>query len=139
MKPNRKEFNYLYKQMDDLYHDIAVHAGLSDSAFTILYGLLDIGDGCLQKDISSQYSISRQTINSSIKNLEKKGYVSLQQGKHLYLTPAGRRFAEEKVAPLFNLENCVFEQMTPQECSELLRLTRKYVTLFTKKVKGEFI
>ena len=72
MKPNRKEFNYLYKQMDDLYHDIAVHAGLSDSAFTILYGLLDIGDGCLQKDISSQYSISRQTINSSIKNLEKK-------------------------------------------------------------------
>ena len=42
------EFNRLYKEMDDLYHDIALKLGLSDSALTIFYAICELGDGCLQ-------------------------------------------------------------------------------------------
>ena len=56
-----KEFNRVYKEMDDLYHEIALKLGLSDSAFIILYALCEQGNGCLQKDICAQAFVSKQT------------------------------------------------------------------------------
>ncbi len=132
-----KEFNSLYKELDDIYHEIALKAGISDSAFAILYVLVEFGDGCLQKDIAEYFSTSKQTINSSIKNLSAKGLISLQKGKgrnlHVYLTAKGRQFTEEKIAPVLALENSIFAEMTPEESREFLRLTRKYVTLYRQK------
>lgn len=74
-KQNRalKEFDSLYKMIDDVYHEIALSMHLTDSAFLILYCLLELGDGCSQKDICKLYSISKQTVNSSVKSLENKG------------------------------------------------------------------
>ena len=43
-----KEFNMLYKEVDELYHRIALEIGLSDSAFFILYSIAEFGDVCLQ-------------------------------------------------------------------------------------------
>ena len=64
-KQNRalKEFDSLYKMIDDVYHEIALSMDLTDSAFLILYCLLELGDGCSQKDICKLYSISKQTVN----------------------------------------------------------------------------
>ena len=131
-----KEFNRLYKELDDIYHEISVKAGLSDSAFLILYAIADFGSGCLQKDIADNYSISRQTVNSAIKKLESEGYLTLTRGHgrdmHLSLTEAGEALVKEKIYPVFELENCVFEEMPPEERNTLLRLTRKYVALYRK-------
>lgn len=136
-----KEFNRLYKELDDLYHELAANVGMSDSAFCIMYAIVEMGDGCLQKDISKQYSLSKQTINSSIQNLKKKGYISLVQGKgqdkHIYLTDAGQQIAEEKILPVINMENEVLLDMTPKESQELLRLTRKYIHLLRKKTEQD--
>lgn len=135
-KPGRelKEFNYLYREMDGIYHKLALHAGLSDSAFHILYCIAEFGDGCLQKDICEQCYISKQTVNSSTKNLEAKGYLTLSRGKgrdmHLHLTPEGQKFAVEYIIPVLDAENNVFSQMSPEETADLLRLTRKYTELF---------
>lgn len=132
-----KEFNSLYKELEDIYHEIALKAGISDSAFAILYTLAEFGDGCLQKDIAEYYSTSKQTINSSIKNLAAKGLISLQKGKgrnmHVYLTAAGQSFVEQKVAPVLALENSIFTEMSPEESREFLRLTKKYVSLYREK------
>ena len=64
-----EEFNRLYREMDQIYHGLAVKMGLSDSAFIILYTIMELGEGCLQKDIADWCSLSRQTVNSSIQNL----------------------------------------------------------------------
>lgn len=132
-----KEFNRLYRELDGLYHIIALHAGLSDSAYMIMYSIVELGNGCLQKDIADLNSISRKTINSSIKNLEKQGYIILKPGKgrymHIYLTASGQKLAEEKVAPLFEAENKSFAEMPSEESQELLRLTRKYIDIFRKQ------
>ena len=42
-RANRK-YNNLFRLENELYHDIAVKMGLSDSAFGILYWLDDLGD-----------------------------------------------------------------------------------------------
>jgi DNA-binding MarR family transcriptional regulator len=134
-----KEVNRLYKELDDIYHDISLRLGISDSVLIILYSIVEMGDGCIQKDISEKFSISRQTINSAIKKLQSQGYITLKQGKgrdmHIYLTPDGKKYAEDIVGPVMELENSVFKEMSPEESREFLRLTQKYVSLFQEKVK----
>ncbi|MCB6414988.1 MarR family transcriptional regulator [Faecalimonas umbilicata] len=137
-----KEFNSLYKEVDELYHRIALEIGLSDSAFLIMYSTVEFGDGCLQKDIADHYFISRKTINSSIKNLESRGFIELKKGKrrdmHLYLTRAGQKFVDEKIMPIFEMENSIFEEFSEEECQQFMQLTKKYVMLCRKKIKETY-
>lgn len=44
-----QQFNRLYKELDDLYHEIALAMGLSDSAFAVMYVVGTLGDGGLQR------------------------------------------------------------------------------------------
>lgn len=126
-----ESFNLLYKEMDDLYHDIAMHLNLSDSAFDILYTICMLGDGCLQRDICNVTYISKQTVNSSIKKLEESGILNLTPGKgrdmHLHLTTAGKALAEEKIFPVIEMENRAFSELLPEERQLLLTLSEKYV------------
>jgi DNA-binding MarR family transcriptional regulator len=124
-KQNRalKEFDSLYKMIDDVYHEIALSMHLTDSAFLILYCLLELGDGCSQKDICKLYSISKQTVNSSVKSLEDKGVLIRKAGVgrdiHLFFTEFGREFSEKHIGPVFDMENATFESMEPSECEHI--------------------
>lgn len=126
------EFNQLYKELDELYHAVALKAGLSDSALDILYSLCVLGDGCLQKEICQLAFISKQTVNSSIRKLEQQQYLVLQPGKgrdmHIYLTEAGQALVQEKVIPVIQAENQAFGRMTAAEQNELLRLNKIYLS-----------
>ena len=96
-----REFNKIYKEFDDLWHETALHIGLSDSAFDILYSVYCLGDGCLQRDICALSFGRKQTINSAIQKLVKEGLLRMKQGKgremHIYLTEAGNTFVRQKV------------------------------------------
>ena len=137
-----REFNALYNEVDGLYHQIALKTGLSDSGFSIMYSLVEFGDGCLQKDIADYYFISRKTINSSIKKLEAQGYIRLEKGKrrdmHLYLTEAGKKFVDEEILPVFEIENTVLTEFSAEEYRQLLSLMRKYVALCREKIEKEY-
>lgn len=134
-----EEFNRLYREMDQIYHGLAVRMGLSDSAFIILYTIAELGEGCLQKDIASWCSLSRQTVNSSIQNLKAQGFLSLDSGKgrekEIFLTEEGKGLIEEKIFPVMELEQSVFEEMSPKECREMLKLMEKYVGKLRKKAE----
>ena len=103
------------------------------------YCLLELGDGCSQKDICKLYSISKQTVNSSVKSLEDKGVLIRKAGVgrdiHLFFTEFGREFSEKHIGPVFDMENATFESMEPSECEQLLSLTRKYVQILKKNMK----
>ncbi len=134
-----EEFNRLYREMDQIYHGLAVRMGLSDSAFIILYTIAELGEGCLQKDIAAWCSLSRQTVNSSIQNLKAQGFLSLDSGKgrekEIFLTEEGKGLIEEKIFPVMELEQSIFEEMSPKECREMLKLMEKYVGKFRKKAE----
>ena len=61
-------------QIDEFYHTLAQALGLSDSALWVLWCLVERGDGCTQKDICRQVSISKQTVHSSVRKLERDGF-----------------------------------------------------------------
>ena len=126
-----KEFNRIYKKTNEIYHDIALRLGLSDSAFDILYSISELGDGCLQKDICNATSIPKQTIHSSIRQMEKSGYLTLSSGKgrsmHITLTDLGKNLLERTIYPVMQMEGEAFHCMTDEECQQMLALFGKYI------------
>lgn len=125
-----EQYTYLAGEINALYHEAAVKTGISDSVQNILYVLCEKGGKCLQSEISRLTGISRQTINSAIRKLEKEEIVYLEQGKGrntiLCLTEKGQKFSLEKIYPLHEIENKIWSEWTPEEQQQYLALTKKY-------------
>lgn len=125
-----EHYTYLAGEINALYHDAAVKMGISDSIQNILYVICEKGDQCLQSDISKLTGISRQTINSAIRKLEKDEIIYLKPGKGrntvVCLTEKGKSFAAEKIYPLFEIENKIWDEWTDDEQHQYLMLTQKY-------------
>ena len=127
-----KEFNSLFKEMMDLYYETALRSG-------IFYAMVEMGDGCLQKDIADYYHMSRTTVNSSLKKLEVQGYIFMEKGggknKLLHLTDRGKQLVQERIIPVMDMENSIFGEMKNGDGREFLRLLKEYVTIYRKKMK----
>ena len=139
---NRKKvrnYNYMTSEINAIYHDIAVRMGISDSVQSVLYAVCENGEKCLQSDICKQTGISRQTINTAIRKLEKDGIVHLEQGQGrntiVCLTEKGKDFANEKVRPLLEIEDTIFSDWTDGELSLYLELTERYRDALKSKVE----
>lgn len=99
MSSNLREYNRIYKEVNDIYRDAASKFGLSNSVFDILYTICEVGEGCLQKDVCDATFIPKQTVNSAIRKLEQEGYLTLSNGKghskHILLTESGHTFKRD--------------------------------------------
>ena len=119
-----KENNRIYREMESIYHEICVKAGISDTDFIVLYSIVEFEDGCCQRKIAKQYSISRQTVNSSVKKLVQNGCVVLESGKghdkQIVLTEKGKAMAKQKIIPVMEAEAGVFMHMTEDLCDRRL-------------------
>ena len=47
-----KENNRIYREMESIYHEICVKAGISDTDFIVLYSIVEFEDGCCQREIA---------------------------------------------------------------------------------------
>ena len=124
------QYTCLAGEINSLYHEAAVKAGVSDSVQNILYVICEKDGRRLQSDISKLTGISRQTINSAIRRLERDGIVYLEQGSGLNtivcMTEKGKHFAQEKIYPLYESENRIWSEWTEEEQQQYLMLTQKY-------------
>lgn len=129
------QYNSLYKEMDGVYHSLARHYGLSDCAFWILYIVQESASSLTQSELCGHLSLSKQTVNSALKSLEKDGYVTLkssannQKSKLLHLTKSGKELAQKTVDQVFGMERNAFGQLSSQERVLFLQLNEKYVAL----------
>lgn len=139
-KQNRalKEFDSLYKMIDDVYHEIALSMHLTDSAFLILYCLLELGDGCSQKDICKLYSISKQTVNSSVKSLEDKGVLirkAASEGISTYFLQSLDENFLKNISVLSLIWKMLHLNLWSLRSVNIFSLTRKYVQILKKNMK----
>ena len=103
-KMNRIEslYNMLYKETDDFF-------GMTSTAFWLLYFIRE-KNHCTQSEIASRLSIPKQTVNSSLKRLEKDGFIRLEadsdnhRNKLLSFTEKGEELAKSTIDRVFELE-----------------------------------
>lgn len=130
VKNELKRYNYLISEIGELYHKASTHLGISDSVMQILYTLCVYGDQCQLKDIARLSGISRQTIHSSIRILEKNKYLFLKnkdrKNKLVCLTDAGSELIVKKIVPLVEIENQIFDEWEESDRNQFLDSLQKY-------------
>ena len=77
-----QQLNGMLCEMDSIYQTLLSAKNISDGEFVVLNAILSLGEGCLQKDIAENSYMSKKTINSTIKKLEKEGFIKLKAGKY---------------------------------------------------------
>lgn len=90
--------NRLFNETNALYSKIAAELDLPESSFYILYTLLDMPEGCSQRDLCAALCLTKSTINFAVKVILRRGFVSLQRApdskrkKTVCLTEMGADF-----------------------------------------------
>lgn len=135
-----KTFNQIYKEMDVVYHNYAKSCGLSDMAYWILYSLSENDGFFTQRDFCKEWSFAPQTVNSALKDLEKKNIIFLEpvpgnkKNKWIRLTENGKEFMEHIIFPLVRTECESFEALSQEECELMLSSIQKYVSVLKEKI-----
>lgn len=133
-------FNRLHKKMNVLYHDYAKSVGLSDAAFWLMYSLYECGQPCTQKSLCASWFYAPQTINSALKSMEERGFITLElapksrKNKQVFFTETGKALVEEKIVPLVNAEERSFERLDELERNQLLTITQKHIEILEEEI-----
>lgn len=133
-------FNRLYKEMDEIYHIYAKKQGVSDAALWLMYSLYERDAGYTQRELCSAWHYPPQTVNSSLKNLEKQGLIALtaipgnKKNKLVVLTEKGKEMTQRIISALVLAEQKSLQGLKRSEQEALLSLTKKYVELLRAEI-----
>lgn len=134
----RYQVNYLSSEIESIYHQFSLRYNLSDSESLILYMIYVLDENCLLSDICKKTGMNKQTINSAMRKLEKKGilYLSYYNGKNkrVVLTDIGKCFLNSTVSKLYEAEAKAFDSWSEEEIKMYVKLMKKYVFCLREEV-----
>lgn len=135
-----KRYNYLFGETGAAYHEMYLKLGMSDSAISILYAILENGDSRPLQQICRCTGLSKQTINSAIRKLEAEGIIYLRmagsKNKTVYLTEKGKLLAEKTAGRVLKAENEIFASWPREDVEKYLELTEAYLLALKEKAKS---
>ena len=135
-----KCLNSMLCEIDSMYQSILLKKSLSDSEYVVLFSMLELGEGCLQKDIANNGYINKKTTNSTIKKLEKNGLITLKAGKypnmHIYLTDSGKEYIQRHIVPIVNMQTNVMNSVPDSDFENLVETYAKYMQIFKDEINN---
>jgi len=135
---NMKRCNHIQGEIESVYHNAALKFGLADSAQFILYTICYLGDNCPLNEVVKMTGISKQTVNSALRNMEKQGLIRLMQAtpktKNVALTQNGEKLAEETVLQLMKIEDDVFSAWSNEDVQKYLELNERFLKDLKEKI-----
>ncbi len=131
--------NYLLSETESASHEAASRLGLPESSLIVLYAICNEGTSCPLRDICRNAGVSKQTINSALRRLEKEGIVYLEntdgKNKTVFLTDEGQKLAERTAAKVIAIENDIFGSWTKEDVNQYLALMERYLHDFRKRLQ----
>ena len=131
------------KQFDALYRNAGALFGLPDCAMWVLYFLSSSEQELSQQDLIEKMMFPKQTINSSVTGLSKKGIVELtmipgtRNRKKIALTEAGKVLAANTVDRLFHAECRAAEQMGAERMTAYMELYHDFFTCLQQEFQKD--
>ena len=120
------------KQFDALYRNAGALFGLPDCAMWVLYFLSSTEDELSQQDLIEKMMFPKQTVNSAVVTLAKKGLLELssipgtRNKKKLALTEAGKNLADNTVVRMRKAECSAVEEMGKDRMGLFAELYREF-------------
>ncbi len=133
--------NQKIKELNSLYHMAAGKADVPDGEVDIWSHLLNGGEAYSQQDLSEILSLPKQTVNSLVTNMVKKGFVVLEHvpgtrnRKVIQLTEAGRVYGEENVRWIFEAEQRAMEDTDAAEVKAYVSMLSRYIERLRKEIE----
>ena len=147
MNDLNRAMTQIYKEEQQLYHDYALSCGMSSTTIWLLYALSEQSGPVTQAYISSEWCISKQTLNSCLKQLQSGEYVELKpseenrKNKMINVTEKGTQLIKDTALILVELENQALQEFSVEECELLVKLSSKRVKalkeLVDKNIKAK--
>ena len=135
-----RRINYLCSEMQGLYHQADLKLGISDSVSVVLYAAYEGGGQCPLSDVYKNSGVSKQTIHSAVRAMERDGLLRLEpmggRSKRVVLTEQGQALAEQTAARLLQAEINAFDSWSQEEIECYVRLTEKYTDCFRRQVEN---
>lgn len=134
-----RQYNRLISEIDEVYHEIAIRQGFSDSAMAILYTLSDNNGQCRLSELIKLSGISKQTINSALRKLEKNEIVYLEpvggKSKRVCLTEKGVSTVRATVDRVLDAEKQIYASWSKEEWELYVQLTERYLHQLREKME----
>ncbi len=134
-------FYSLWRENNAIYDKWAKAHGLSSNELLFLYSLYEADNHCTQREISQRWFIPKQTINTILKDFERKGYVKLsssaddKRNKLIRLTPAGMDYAKSIIEELRAKELYVMQEIGTIRVREMNDSQELFIRLFNEKTQ----
>ena len=115
-------------------------SGISDNEFWVWYALRLVDADLSQQNICEMWSLPKQTVNSVISGMVKKGYVELEaipgtkNKKIIRLTQAGDEYGRSVVLQINGAEQRAVGRMSKQERQACVELFAKYIMLVREEL-----
>lgn len=125
------EINRLSSELDCLYHNIAQNYGISDTIFWIFSVLSNTETDISQADLYNNWYYSKQTINSAVAAMIKKGWIELEtipntrNKKRIILTGEGADFCHTVIGETVEIEFAAYSEFTQDERENFIRMFEK--------------
>ena len=116
------------KRFGALYRQAAVAFDLSECAMWVLYFLISADEPLTQQELTERMMFPKQTINSAVSNLARKGYLELQvmpemrSRKQIVLTPDGEELARSTVRKMRTAEERAVKAMGEEMMEQYIAL-----------------
>ncbi len=127
---NLLRYAHLVGEISGLYHEMSVALGVSDSTSMILYTLCCERGQATLGEICRQTGLSKQTVHSSLRQLEEKGCLRLEavnsKSKRAVLTGKGQELADRTSMQILRAENNIFRSWSDSEVQIYLELTTRF-------------
>lgn len=129
-KDKQKELCSYFSRINILYRKLAKKYDISYNEMMILY-ILKQKVPCTQKDIVVDWELPKQTVNTIIKNFEKKGFIEFDcsqntKQKIIYLTGEGLKFVSDIINDIEKMEQAAYEKVGEEKCTKVLEIIEEY-------------
>lgn len=138
-----EQINQQIKELVGVYRAALGSRNVSENEFWVWYSLIMTEEKLSQQDICAMWSLSKQTVNTIITQMGKKGLVSLEvvpgskNRKIISLTEAGERYGKELVVPVSVAEQRAFERLPGEDRTVVTAALGKYIDLLREELERE--
>lgn len=133
------DYHSVEKETGELYTQIQKYSGLSDAEYWCMMTVRK-GECNYQHEIYSQMFMSKQTVNSALKQLAKKGYIEMlipndnQRIRQIVFTKAGDIFAKKHLDVMQKIEDKAWSILPPNEQRTLVNALSKMNQMLRQEI-----
>lgn len=134
-----RRINYLTNETDAIYHRSSLRFGITDSVSVVLYTLYDHGGSCLLSEVYKSSGVSKQTINSALRSMERDELIYLEAAtgrtKRITLTAKGHELTERTAARLVEAEVRAFDGWSEEKIASYIAMMEEYTEALRRQIE----